>query len=385
MMGGLILQLKKQKNMCEKIINIDLCNLLPFPEQEQVYGQEVDDNELIASIKERGIITPLIVAEIENLGLTNEYDETHVIISGHRRLRAAYQAGLDFAPCVNKVYQNYDEAVLDFLFCNLQREKKLSVRINEFLLCKQKLCQLAKIKQGGGTWEGTAFENEEFSRFWKTIKIDPEKPLNSIDVLKGLTGFSKYEQNYLNIIKNDDWLQKELDKLRERLLPAAYENELIDKIVIVRAEFDKEKVSFNEAAKAIKDLIALAHSMCDKLESKRNKAKAEKKEVVKKKPLEKMFLSLPVSNQNPGLVKAQENKFVREFKHEYNVISPLQIVKNLDTGWLEAMELTIPELCKCQHILMLAGWKDSAGCRIEYAIAKSLNINIIDYVESYNA
>jgi len=75
-------------------------------------------NELIQSVQQHGILSPLIVRPIE--GKTDEYE----IISGHRRFRAAQKAGLTEVPAV--IYAlNRDEAAIMLVDSNLHREHLL--------------------------------------------------------------------------------------------------------------------------------------------------------------------------------------------------------------------------------------------------------------------
>lgn len=75
------------------------------------------DNEemgsLVESIKEQGILSPLIVRPLEN----GEYE----VISGHRRLHAAAKAGLKEVPAL--IYPlDRNEAILAVVDSNLHRE-----------------------------------------------------------------------------------------------------------------------------------------------------------------------------------------------------------------------------------------------------------------------
>lgn len=81
---------------------------------------KVEDNDemklLSQSIKENGILSPLIVRPIEN----NEYE----IISGHRRLFASKMAGFKEVP-VLVVEMSRDEATIALVDSNLHREHLL--------------------------------------------------------------------------------------------------------------------------------------------------------------------------------------------------------------------------------------------------------------------
>ena len=42
------------------------------------------------------------------------------------------------------------------------------------------------------------------------------------------------------------------------------------------------------------------------------------------------------------------------------------------------MRVAIPELCKCDAIYMLEGWRHSKGARLEHTIARELGMEIRD-------
>ena len=86
----------------------------------ETHPYKVEENEememLIQSIKENGILSPLIVRPIEN----SEYE----IISGHRRLFASKRAGLTEVPAF--VYEmDRDKAIIALVDSNLHREHLL--------------------------------------------------------------------------------------------------------------------------------------------------------------------------------------------------------------------------------------------------------------------
>ena len=72
-------------------------------------------NELIESIQERGILTPLIIRPLE--GTAEEYE----VVSGHRRLHAAMKAGIENVPAL--IYPiDRDAASILVVDSNLHRE-----------------------------------------------------------------------------------------------------------------------------------------------------------------------------------------------------------------------------------------------------------------------
>ena len=95
---------------------IEVEKLKPF-ESHPYYVK--DDNEMMnltESIKENGILSPLIVRTIEN----NEYE----VISGHRRLHAGIKAGMDKVPAL--IYEmDRDSAAIVLVDSNLHRDNVL--------------------------------------------------------------------------------------------------------------------------------------------------------------------------------------------------------------------------------------------------------------------
>lgn len=88
---------------------IDILLLDPSPGQPRKDFGDLSD--LVSSIKERGVLEPILVRQLEN---------RYQIIAGERRYRAALEAGLTRVPCV--VLDVDDRGVLEIsLIENLQR------------------------------------------------------------------------------------------------------------------------------------------------------------------------------------------------------------------------------------------------------------------------
>jgi len=97
---------------------LPLNHIRPFEGHPYKILDNEEMNELIKSVQQHGILSPLIVRPIE--GKTDEYE----IISGHRRFRAAQKAGLTEVPAV--IYAlNRDEAAIMLVDSNLHREHLL--------------------------------------------------------------------------------------------------------------------------------------------------------------------------------------------------------------------------------------------------------------------
>ena len=95
--------------------NIAIANLHPFEGHPYQVRDDAEMDALVDSIREHGILTPLIVRPME--GAPNEYE----VISGHRRLHAAQKAGISEVPAfVHSVSR--EEAAIQLVDSNLHRD-----------------------------------------------------------------------------------------------------------------------------------------------------------------------------------------------------------------------------------------------------------------------
>ena len=95
-------------------VNIPVSKIHPFEGNPYKVLDNDEMNNLICSIQEQGILTPVIIRPIEN---TDEYE----VISGHRRLHATVKAGMKEVPAF--IYAvTRDEAAIMLVDSNLHRE-----------------------------------------------------------------------------------------------------------------------------------------------------------------------------------------------------------------------------------------------------------------------
>ena len=96
-------------------ITIHIANLHPFEGHPYQVRDDAEMEALVESIREHGILTPLIVRPLEDVPM--EYE----VISGHRRLHAAQKAGISEVPAfVHTVGRQ--EAAIQLVDSNLHRE-----------------------------------------------------------------------------------------------------------------------------------------------------------------------------------------------------------------------------------------------------------------------
>ena len=95
-----------------RIYDIPLSEIDDFPNHPFKVKMDEDMNQLVQSVKERGVITPITLRQKE--------DGRYEIVSGHRRRKACELAGLDSVPAEIKELSR-DEAIILMVESNLQR------------------------------------------------------------------------------------------------------------------------------------------------------------------------------------------------------------------------------------------------------------------------
>lgn len=103
---------ERQEAALPKIFDLPLAEIDPFPEHPFQVRMDEDMDQLVQSVKERGIITPITVRPKE--------DGRYEIVSGHRRVMACALAGLETVRAEIKEMTR-DEAIILMVDSNLQR------------------------------------------------------------------------------------------------------------------------------------------------------------------------------------------------------------------------------------------------------------------------
>lgn len=102
--------------MQEPIKNINIDLLVPFENHPFKKRDGIENEELKESIKENGLLEPIIVRSFSA--------GTFEIISGHRRVEACKELGIQTVPAIVREMTK-DEAVIAMVDSNLQREHLL--------------------------------------------------------------------------------------------------------------------------------------------------------------------------------------------------------------------------------------------------------------------
>ncbi len=97
----------------EEVINIDITRIIPGDQQPRRVFKDTSLHDLAASIKEKGVLQPIIVSRTG--------DGTFRLIAGERRWRASSLAGLKKIPAIVKDVASSDSLEIA-LIENIQRE-----------------------------------------------------------------------------------------------------------------------------------------------------------------------------------------------------------------------------------------------------------------------
>ena len=123
-----------QTETTDEIINLKTAQITPNRQQPRTVFNDEKISELAESIKEHGVIQPIVVRKIEN---------GYELIAGERRFRATKSLDLDTIPAIVRNYDDVTSASVAIIE-NIQREDLTS--IEEALAYKQ-LMKLHNITQ----------------------------------------------------------------------------------------------------------------------------------------------------------------------------------------------------------------------------------------------
>jgi ParB family transcriptional regulator, chromosome partitioning protein len=234
---------------------IALDRLEPNPQQPRVDIGDLE--ELIASIKERGVLEPLLVRPSQVGG-------RFMIISGERRFRAAREAGLREVPCIELEVD--DRAVAEIaLIENLQRKDLTPYEESEGLLAlKERFGYTHEdIAKKIGKSRSSVTESLIIAGLPDEIKsLCQKSSINSksmlLQVAKQPDSDSMLE--FVNRVSkqgmNRDEARKVSGKKQSRPQPYVFRHQSSSKDYTVEVKFRKSSVSKDELLQVIQKLLA---------------------------------------------------------------------------------------------------------------------------------
>ena len=241
-----------------RIYDIPLSEIDDFPNHPFKVKMDEDMNQLVQSVKERGIITPVTLRQKEN----GRYE----IVSGHRRRKACELAGLERVPAEIKELSR-DEAIILMVESNLQRsiilpsEKAFSYKMRLEAMKRQGQrtdLTLSPVgtKSGRSSEVITAETGDSRNQIYRYIRLTELIPelLDMVDENKiafrpavELSYLTETEQhNLLNSISYNDATPSlpQAIRLKEFSKAGKLSAEVIESILGEEKPNQKEKISF---------------------------------------------------------------------------------------------------------------------------------------------
>lgn len=204
---------ERKENRLPKIYDIPLTEIDDFPNHPFKVREDEDMDQLVESVKSRGVITPVTLRQKEG----GRYE----IVSGHRRKRASELAGLETIPAEIKELTR-DEAIILMVESNFQRstilpsEKAFAYKMRLEAMNRQgKRTDLDTLRPVGAksrenrSDEKLAIETgdsaRQIQRYIRLTELEPEL-LDLVD--EGKIGLRPaVEISYLNEIEQQDLIE----------------------------------------------------------------------------------------------------------------------------------------------------------------------------------
>lgn len=160
--------------MAGEIREIEVNKLKPHPKNEMIYGQE-DVSNLVSLIEaRRKIINPIII------------NENFVIISGHRRWKAAQELGYKTVPCELIIYDNEEEELADLILYNTDRVKTPEQKAREGITLEETLSSKAFLRRLSGLKQNQTDMDDSSTTDTQGDSDDSDKGLTRDKVAKAV-------------------------------------------------------------------------------------------------------------------------------------------------------------------------------------------------------
>ena len=246
--------------VAEKVQEIDISKISNFPDHPFKVNDDEKMQEMVKSIKEYGVILPVIVRPKE--------DGTYEMISGHRRKRACELAGVKQIRCIVKNLSD-DEATILMVDSNIQRE--------EILPSEKAFAYKMKLEAMKHQGKSIDIDDNETSA--------PMVPkLTSREILGEEMGESRENiRRYIRLTKLIPELLDEVDSKRIAFRPAVELSYLSDEnqyVVLNKLEFDEVSPSLSQAI-ILKKMEQEGTITEEKIEELLDKEKPNQKEFIK--------------------------------------------------------------------------------------------------------
>jgi ParB family transcriptional regulator, chromosome partitioning protein len=210
----LLKQAENRKAQGEQIREIPLNQLKDNPFQPRLSYNEKELNELANSIRENGLLQPIVVTKIHDL-------EGYYIVAGHRRYRAIKQLERETIP-VNVIVNNGDKDLA--IMANVENVRRSNLHMIEEALAYERILNMGisstELASKLGVDEGDFSKKKNLLKLPESIKEDLLKNKSTTD-LKSLAAINTLKDEkqqidlYFEFLKRDrEWLLEEIKKIK---------------------------------------------------------------------------------------------------------------------------------------------------------------------------
>ncbi len=192
---------ERQDAKLEKVQNIPLSELYPFPDHPFSVRDDDSMKETVESVKEYGVLMPAIARPREGGG--------YELVAGHRRKHACELAGLDTMPVIVRDLDN-DTAIIFMVDSNIQRENILPSE-----KAKAYQMKMDAIRRQGTRTDLTS------RQVGGKLNVPSNKKQEAADIVGSEAGESgRQVQRYLRLNELSPQLQQMVDDKKIAMTPA---------------------------------------------------------------------------------------------------------------------------------------------------------------------
>lgn len=293
-------------------------DLKPHPRNDEFFDDMTGEKwkEFLESVKSRGIIEPIVITQ------------NKVIVSGHQRVRACKELGIDKVPCDVHIYNNDDEILQDLLETNIRQRgdvggsaKKVGKRIKE-------LERIYGIKQGGSGFYGNSHvSNVESTNNSETLKTQEQLATQmgiSVDTLRNYKMLADMIPELSDLV-DTGIVTKTTALAIMKELSEEEQLELIDSLDTTKKITKREIQDYINKNKELEtekeksdSIISALNSQLDDLDSQvlSLTRELEERPTVQVKVIPKDYNDLKIKAENSDKYKRQSEAYKQDFHNE---------------------------------------------------------------------
>lgn len=310
-----------------QIIYNDVNDLSPHPLNERLFGNIASElwDGFVASIKDRGILNPLLITE------------TGIIISGHQRWKAAKEIGIQLIPCIvleDSQNENSPHILLIMIDCNVKQRGGMSgLTVTQQNNIRQTIADcIDEIRW----WRCFRLETEEeqndvtglkYAKRLKAAEEDPptlERMRHDLRLKETKAIATKVDENWLDKMEKEDSEEAEYDENGNIVKNFTYANRFgNDNFLTSMGDTDlKNEISKRMGIsirwlEKIREISQLCPTLIDRIDQNQISSKTAATLLTKLSPTEQeAFISLIPPDLTQKLTKKQTEAIVKQVKDQ---------------------------------------------------------------------